>query len=96
MVCTTFSTYENVVLISVDFLVLTLATQNIYMSLICTACISSIILILFGSIRINGTNFGLIESTCVIVFIGISVDYCVHISHQYVKSGAKNRHERTH
>ena len=58
-----------------------LVTGNIYVSLLAILYISSIILFLMGVIKINGGNFGLIEATCVIVFIGISVDYVVHISH---------------
>ena len=57
-------------------------------------CISSIILMLMGMIQILGWKFGLVESTCVIVFIGISVDYVVHICHQYIHSIEDDRTSR--
>ena len=40
-----------------------------------------------GKFYVKNSLFGLVESfesTCVIVFIGISVDYVVHICHQYI------------
>ena len=40
-------------------------------------------------------KFGLIESICVIVFIGISVDYVSHFSHMFQHSNSKNRKEKT-
>ena len=64
-------------------IVLVLATSNIYLSLIAIFGISSIMLALMGMIWILDWKFGLVEATCIIVFIGISVDYVVHIIHQY-------------
>ena len=40
-------------------------------------------------------KFGLIESICVIVFIGISVDYVSHFSHMFQHSNSKTRKEKT-
>jgi predicted RND superfamily exporter protein len=50
---------------------------------------------MLGAIWIAGWPFGMSQSTCVIVFIGISVDYVVHISHEYIHSGQLNRYDRT-
>lgn len=67
--------------ISMALIVLILTTKNIYISLIAIISISSVILCLMSAIKTLGWQFGMIESTCVIVFIGISVDYVVHICH---------------
>lgn len=84
-----------VISISFAFIILTITTRNVKISLIATGCISCIILMLMGSIVIMGGKFGLVESTCVIVFIGISVDYVVHICHCYIHSIELDRLNRT-
>jgi len=77
------------------FIILLIMTGNVYVSVLSILCISSIILQLMGAIKAVGWNFGLIESTCVIVFIGIAVDYVVHLCHQYMHSVQLKRHGRT-
>jgi predicted RND superfamily exporter protein len=42
-------------------------------------------------IKLNDWQLGMIESTCVIISIGISVDYVVHICHEYVNSDKPNK-----
>jgi predicted RND superfamily exporter protein len=37
-----------------------------------------------STIYLFGWEFGLVESACVIVFIGISFDYVIHICHEYI------------
>jgi hypothetical protein len=61
--------------------ILILTTRNLFMSLIAVSCISSIILCMMSMIYMQGWKFGMIESTSLIVFVGISVDYVVHIAH---------------
>ena len=56
--------------------------------------ISGIVLALMSMINMLGWQFGIIESTCVIIFIGISVDYVVHISHQYIHALDNQRKQR--
>jgi len=72
--------------VSLSFLVLLFTTRNLFVSLIAIVSICSIIASLLSAIRLMGHQFGLIESTCVVVFIGISFDYVVHICHQYIHS----------
>lgn len=64
-----------------SFVILVVTTRNWYISLIAIGCISSIILQLLGVIKLLGWKFGIIESTCIIVFIGVSIDYVVHFAH---------------
>jgi len=64
-----------------SFFVLTIMTGNLIISIVAVFCQASIIFQMLGVVYLSGWNFGLSESTCVIVFIGISVDYVVHICH---------------
>jgi predicted RND superfamily exporter protein len=63
------------------FVILVITSRNIRTSLIAIFCISSIIFGLLSTIYILDWKLGMIESTCLIVFIGVSVDYVVHICH---------------
>ena len=67
-----------------SFIILIFMTKNLYISTLAIICISSIIFSLMSTIYIFGWEFGLIESACVIVFIGISFDYVIHICHEYI------------
>ena len=64
------------------------------MSIIAIFSISSIIFTLMSTIYLFGWEFGLIESACVIVFIGISFDYVIHICHDYIHCIHEVRKER--
>tara|TARA_B110001450_G_scaffold219929_1_gene215134 strand:+ start:497 stop:925 length:429 start_codon:yes stop_codon:yes gene_type:complete len=79
---------EQGVMISLGFafIVLIITTKNIIVSLLATYSISAIIVQMMAMISFNGWYFGIMQSICVIVFIGISVDYVSHMSHQYVHS----------
>lgn len=47
-----------------------------------------------ASIYLNDFALGIAESIGIIVFIGFSVDYVVHMSHQYVESVFDKRKNR--
>jgi predicted RND superfamily exporter protein len=79
---------------SMSFLVLLLTTKNFYISVMAILSISAIILGLMSMVNLFGWEFGIIESTCVIIFIGISVDYVVHICHQYIHAMDNQRKQR--
>lgn len=74
--------------------ILIVTSGNVYISLLAILCITSIISMLMGVIQLFGWKFGLVESICVIVFVGISVDYVVHICHQYIHSIENDRISR--
>lgn len=46
-------------------------------------CIGNVLLTILAFVHLLNWRFGLSESICLIVFIGLSVDYVVHISHSY-------------
>lgn len=64
------------------------------MSLLGIFHILTIIVTLMSMINLYGWQFGLVESTSVIVFVGVSFDYVVHICHSYNHSIFWMRKER--
>lgn len=94
---TVISSSVQGILLSLLFalIVMILTTGNVWVSVLAIFSISSVKFCLMGVIKINGGNFGIIESTCMIVFIGLSVDYIAHVSHQYTESRDSTRLERT-
>ena len=77
--------------IAFAFIILVITSRNIWISLFAILCISQIIFGLLSSIHLLDWRLGMIESTCLIVFIGVSVDYVVHICHHYVASINQDR-----
>lgn len=86
--------YDLLFSIVMTLIFMVLTTQNFYISLIAALCISSIILCMMTVIWAKGWKFGMIESTSLIVFVGISVDYVVHICHQYIHAVEQDRKGR--
>jgi len=80
--------------ILMSFLILLLTSKNLYMSLLGIFHILTIIITLMSMINFYGWQFGLVESTSVIVFVGVSFDYVVHICHSYNHSINWIRKER--
>jgi predicted RND superfamily exporter protein len=77
--------------ILLSLLILILTTQNIYISLISVYCITSIIMCMMSMMYFQGWSFGMVESTSLIIYVGISVDYVVHIAHQYIHGISEDR-----
>jgi len=76
------------------FIVLLITTQNYIVSFYSILTISCVISTIMASIYINDFALGIAESIGIIVFIGFSVDYVVHMSHQYVESVFDKRKNR--
>jgi hypothetical protein len=85
------------VFISLSFalIVIFIITLNLIVSTLSVFCIASIIVQMMSMINILGWHFGVIESICVIVFVGISVDYVSHFAHMYIHAPFHGRRERT-
>ena len=78
----------------VCFFILSVMTGNYLLTIYAILSIITIVLAVMSMIFLMGWDFGLVQSTCIIVFIGISFDYVVHISHQYLSSNLNTRRER--
>lgn len=77
------------------FIIIFLTTKNFIVSVLSVFCITSIIAQTMSMINLLGWQFGLIESICIIVFVGISVDYVTHFAHMYIHAPFEDRKLRT-
>jgi predicted RND superfamily exporter protein len=68
------------------FLVLIVTTKNYRVSLFAIASISLVICSIMATIYLCEWGIGTSESLALIIFVGFSVDYIVHMCHQYVDS----------
>ncbi|CAK0791739.1 unnamed protein product [Prorocentrum cordatum] len=65
------------------WIILCLATANWIMATLSLLCIITILVVFAGSLPIFGFALGIFESVGIIVVLGLSVDYTVHIAHSY-------------
>ena len=76
------------------FIVLLISTFNIVQSILSVLCVGVIVLTELSIMVLNGWEFGISESTGIVVVIGLSVDYVVHLSAAYMHSPYSKRAER--
>ncbi len=65
------------------FLVLVFTTGNVFISLIAIGMIGLVVASLMALIVLKQWELGFSESIGVVVFVGFSVDYIVHMGHHY-------------
>ena len=73
------------------WLVLTYSTGNYVTSSIATATIGMIATFVLGFLQIVGWGLGPLESILIVIVIGFSVDYTVHLADSYMQSHAPTR-----
>lgn len=73
------------------FLVLLITTANYLVSLQAVLSIMLTIATIMSCIKVAGWSLGIAESIGLVVFVGFSVDYIVHMCHQYVESVFEKR-----
>ena len=66
--------------------VLLLATRNIFVTLFSVGIITCVISSVLSLINLIGWKLGIAESLAIDFFVGFSVDYIVHVAHQYIES----------
>lgn len=79
----------------VTFLVLVFSTMNIWVAIFSTATIISIVTCIVGFMKLYGWELGVTESVAMVILIGFSVDYVVHLANSYVESHFQSRQHRT-
>ena len=77
------------------WIVLLITTNNYILSTMSLLSIVSVIMTVVCSIKINGWSLGIPESVGIIIFVGFSVDYIVHMCHQYNESVNDLRKKKT-
>ena len=81
--------------ISVAFIILTLATMNIVITMMTILTVIFICASVISVMVFYGWQMGVSESTAMVIIIGFSVDYVCHLAAHYVHSKEKKRYERT-
>merc|ERR1719401_1998883 len=86
--------------LAITWLILILATSNWIVASMCLACITVILMVFALFITIVGWSLGIFEAVGLIVVVGLSVDYTVHICHsfnecRFVAGRKASRAERT-
>ena len=76
------------------WIVLLITTKNYIVSFQAVLSISLVIATIMSSIMLQGWTLGIAESIGLIVFVGFSVDYIVHMCHQYVESIFEKRKKK--
>lgn len=74
--------------ISVAFLVLVVSTTNIVIAFYSTLTIAGIVLSVVSTMTHRGWELGVAESIAVVILVGFSVDYVVHLGNSYVEAGS--------
>merc|ERR1711918_336667 len=76
------------------FTVVLFATQQILVAFASVLTIVGVLASVLGSMVALGWELGTIESICLTILAGFSVDYVVHLAHAYVNAEKSERSER--
>jgi hypothetical protein len=68
------------------FLILIITTHNIIVAILNVLTIAGVLASIIGMIYMWGWRLGITESLGMDLFVGFSVDYIVHVGHQYGES----------
>lgn len=77
-----------------SFLVLLFSTCNAVVAFYAILGIAGVIVSVVSIMNFSGWEFGVAESIAVVILIGFSVDYVVHLANHYVESLSQEKHER--
>jgi len=76
------------------FVVVLLATQQILVAFASFLTILGVLTSVLGSMVALGWELGTIESICLTILAGFSVDYVVHLAHAFVHADKKDRSDK--
>ena len=77
-----------------SFIVLLIATKNIILSALSILCVTIVIGSVVCIMVLKGWQLGVSESISIVVIIGFSVDYTVHIAADYMHSPHSSRNDK--
>ena len=77
------------------FTILLIATQNVLISFYAIITVIFIVLCVISMMQLNGWQLGTSESIAMVIIIGFSVDYVVHLAAHYVHCPSTSRHARS-
>lgn len=76
----------TIISLAFAFLVLILVTHNIIISIYSILTIGGIVLSVISVMEMAGWELGVAESIAIVILIGMSVDYVVHLANHYIES----------
>jgi len=76
------------------FIILLIATQNILQAIISLFCVAVVIVSVLCVMYMQGWEIGISESLSMVIMIGFSVDYVVHLSADYGHSAYDSRNKK--
>eukprot|EP00003_Mantamonas_plastica_P025865 TRINITY_DN5158_c0_g1_i4.p1 TRINITY_DN5158_c0_g1~~TRINITY_DN5158_c0_g1_i4.p1 ORF type:complete len:898 (+),score=278.51 TRINITY_DN5158_c0_g1_i4:1276-3969(+) len=80
--------------LALAFVVLCLVSMNWIISFMATFSIASVVICIMGIIPMMGLELGMMESICITVLVGLSVDFVVHLAIAYKESKRPHRYEK--
>jgi predicted RND superfamily exporter protein len=83
-----------IISIAFAFIILLVATRNILQSVISILSVAQVILSVVAIMHWNGMQLGVSESIAIVILIGFSVDYIIHLSADYMHSKYASRNEK--
>ena len=81
--------------LSVSYAVIVLATQNIWLSTLALFGIVWVVAAMVATMVWAGWSIGIIESICLVILVGLSIDFSLHIANHFNESARKTRLEKT-
>ena len=83
-----------IIAITFAYCILLLATQNWILATIAIGCVTIVIVSVVAIMSMQGWEFGVSESISVVILIGLSVDYVVHLASDYRHSAEPLREDK--
>ena len=78
------------------FVILLIATRNVLISLYAIVTVIFIVMSVVAVMVLRGWQLGVSESIAMVIIIGFSVDYVVHLAAHYVHAQVPSRYDRAH
>lgn len=72
-----------IIAITFAYCILLMATRNWILASIAIGCVTIVIISVVAIMSMKGWEFGVSESISVVIIIGLSVDYVVHLASDY-------------
>lgn len=74
------------VAVAFAFVILLIATGNVVLSVLAIVCVALVIMSIVAVMVFKGWEMGISESLAIVIMIGLSVDYVVHLAADYTHS----------
>lgn len=79
---------------SFAFMILLVSTRNFIQSVLSITCVIIIVTSVVAIMELKGWQLGVSESISVVILIGFSVDYVIHLAADYTHCAFKSRHDK--